>query len=112
MNLKVMNIPCSEWAKEDWQWAYKEYCKYNQFGRMSKKEYFNFVNNNYKRLEERSKPFSTQLASKWSQGRKNARLWAKKVGYRASQEPELLSVSELEEHVRNLEWKLMNKKDT
>lgn len=110
MNLDIIHKHCTEWSKETWQIAYSQYCKYNQFGRMSKKEYYDFVRNNFKRIKDRDEPLSAELANKWSQGRKNARLWAKKVGYRASQEPEPLSVSELEEHVRNLEWKLMNKK--
>ncbi|MFQ6744655.1 MAG: hypothetical protein ACLRFN_01585 [Alphaproteobacteria bacterium] len=110
MNLNIINLPCDQWTKEDWNDAYSQYCRHNQFEVMDKRQYYDFVHNNHKRLKDRDAPLSAELASKWSAGRNNVRLWAKKHDYRATSEPEPMSVAELAEQVRELEWKIMNKK--
>lgn len=109
MHANIINLPCDQWTKEDWNNAYSQYCRHNQFGVMDKRQYYDFVHNNHKRLKDRDTPLSAELVSKWSAGRKNARLWAEKHGYRATPEPEPISVDELAEQVRDLEWKVMNK---
>lgn len=110
MNLNIINLLCDQWTKEDWSNAYSQYCRYNQFGVMDKRQYYDFVRNNHQRLKDRDTPLSAELASKWSAGRRNARLWAEKHGYRATPEPEPISADELAEQVRDLEWRVMNKK--
>lgn len=110
MNTDIINKPCTEWDKSTWNNAYSQYCQHNQFGQMTKRQYYDFVCNNHKRLKDRDAPLSAELASKWSAGRRNTRLWAEKVGYRATPEPEPMSVDELAEQVRELEWRVMNKK--
>lgn len=110
MNTNIINLPCDQWSKTDWQDAYSQYCQHNQFGQMTKRQYYDFVRNNHQRLKDRDAPLSADLTSKWSTGRRNARLWAEKVGYRATPEPEPMSVAELAELVRELEWRVMNKK--
>jgi hypothetical protein len=109
MNTDIINKPCTEWSKETWKDAYSQYCQHNQFGQMTKRQYYDFVCNNHHRLKDRDTPLSSELASKWSAGRRNARLWAEKVGYRATPEPEPMSVAELAKQVRELEWRVMNK---
>lgn len=110
MHANIINLPCDQWSKTDWQDAYSQYCQHNQFGQMTKRQYYDFVRNNHKRLKDRDTPLSAELASKWSAGRINARLWAEKHGYRATLEPEPMSVGELAERVRELEWRVMSKK--
>ena len=80
MNLNLINLDCTEWSKTDWQDAYAQYCKNNQFGAMTKKEYYDFVNDRFQQLKLNEKPLSEELANTWSAGKKNARLWAKKRG--------------------------------
>lgn len=110
MNADIINKPCTEWDKETWQDAYSKYCQHNQFGQMTKRQYYDFVCKNHQRIKDRDTPLSAELASKWSAGRRNARLWAEKHGYRATPEPEPMSVAELAEQVRELEWRVMSKK--
>ena len=110
MNLNIINLPCDQWTKEDWNDAYSQYCRHNQFGVMDKCQYYDFVCNNHQRLKDRDTPLSAELTSKWSEGRRNARLWAEKHGYRATPESEPMSVDGLAEQVRELEWRVMNKK--
>lgn len=110
MNLDIINKPCTEWDKSTWNNAYSQYCQHNQFGHMTKRQYYDFVCNTHQRLKDRDTPLSAELASKWSTGQRNARLWAKKHGYRATPEPEPMLIDGLAEQVRELEWKIMNKK--
>lgn len=109
MHANIINLPCDQWSKTDWQDAYSQYCQHNQFGQKTKRQYYDFVRNNHQRLKDRDTPLSAELASKWSAGRRNARLWAEKHGCRATPEPEPMSVGELAEQVRELEWRVMNK---
>lgn len=109
MHTNIINLPCDQWSKTDWQDAYSQYCQHNQFGQMTKRQYYDFVRNNHKRLKDCDAPLSAELAGKWLAGRRNARLWAEKHGYRATPEPEPMLVSELAEQVRELEWRVMNK---
>lgn len=81
MNLNLINLPPTEWSKADWQEAYAEYCKVNMYGPKTKKEYYDFVLERHKRLEEAHKPISPELLKKWVEGRRAAIAWAKKRGY-------------------------------
>ena len=80
MNLNLTNIPPTDWTKADWQEAYAEYCKANMYGPKTKKEYYDFVLERHKRLEEARKPLSQELLDKWTRGRQAAIMWAKKRG--------------------------------
>ena len=80
MNLNLINLDCTEWSRSDWQDAYAQYCQHNMFGPKTKKEYYDFVNERFKRLKMLAKPISPDLLRQWSAGRRNARLWAKKHG--------------------------------
>ena len=80
MNLNRTNIPPTDWTKADWQEAYAEYCKANMYGPKTKKEYYDFVLERHKRLEEAHKPISPELLKKWIEGRRAAIAWAKKRG--------------------------------
>lgn len=80
MNLNLINLKPSEWSKEDWQTAYTEYCKTNMFGTKTKREYYEMVLENHKKLEEREKQLSPEIIQQWIRGRKAAALWAKEHG--------------------------------
>lgn len=80
MNLNLINKYCDEWDKQTWQDAYAAYCKNNMFGQMTKREYFDFVQDRHKQLKLAEQPLSDELKRTWTIGRQNARLWAKKHG--------------------------------
>ena len=109
MNIDIINKLCTEWDKSTWNNAYSQYCQHNQFGQMTKRQYYDFVCNNHKRLKDRDAPLSAELASKWSAGLRNALAWAKERGYVADKDQEQVSVPELAAQVRELEWRVMNK---
>lgn len=80
MNLNLINLPPTEWSKDDWRDAYAGYCKGNMYGPKTKKEYYDFVLERHKRLEEAHKPTPPQLLQKWVDGRRAAKAWARKRG--------------------------------
>lgn len=80
MNLNLINLPPSEWTKDDWRDAYTDYCKHNIFGPKTKKEYYDMVLERYKRLEEVCKPTPPELLQQWVEGRRAAKAWAREHG--------------------------------
>lgn len=80
MNLNLINKYCDEWTRTDWQDAYAQYCKNNMYGPKTKKEYYDFVNERYKRLREHAETPSREFLGNHTRGWQNARLWAKKRG--------------------------------
>lgn len=80
MNINLINLPPTEWSKDDWREAYAEYCKANMFGPKTKRQYYDFVLERHKRLEEAHKPTPQELLQKWSAGRRAATEWAKQHG--------------------------------
>lgn len=80
MNLNLINKYCDEWDKQTWQDAYAQYCQHNMFGSKTKREYYEFVKERHNRLKLAEQPLSDELKRKWTIGRQNARLWAKKRG--------------------------------
>ena len=54
------------------------YCQSNMFGPKTKKEYYDMVVANHERLKNNTQPLSEELRSKWSNGFRNASVWAKK----------------------------------
>lgn len=80
MNLNLINLPPTEWSKDDWRDAYADYCKGNMYGPKTKKEYYDFVLERHKRLEEAHKPTPPELLQKWVEGRRAAKAWARKRG--------------------------------
>lgn len=77
MNLNLINLPPSEWSKDDWRDAYTDYCKHNIFGPKTKKEYYDMVLERYKRLEDMRKPTPPELLQQWVEGRRAAKAWAR-----------------------------------
>lgn len=77
MNLNLINLPPSEWTKDDWCDAYADYCKHNIFGPKTKKEYYDMVLERYKRLEDMRKPTPPELLQQWVEGRRAAKAWAR-----------------------------------
>lgn len=80
MNLNLINLPPTEWSKDDWRDAYADYCKGNMYGPKTKKEYYDFVLERHKRLEEAHEPTPPELLQKWVEGRRAAEAWARKRG--------------------------------
>lgn len=80
MNLNLINLPPTEWSKDDWRDAYADYCKGNMYGPKTKKEYYDFVLERHKRLEEAHKPVSPELLKQWVEGRRAAKAWARAHG--------------------------------
>jgi hypothetical protein len=50
------------------------------YGPKTKKEYYDFVLERHKRLEEAHKPVSPELLQQWVEGRRAAKAWARKHG--------------------------------
>lgn len=81
MNIRLINLPPTEWSRADWQDAYAQYCKDNMFGSKTKKEYYDMVIANFAKIAKITpQPLSDELKRSWTIGRRNARLWAKKRG--------------------------------
>lgn len=80
MNLNLVNLPPTEWSKDDWRDAYADYCKHNLLGPKTKKEYYDMVLERYKQLEEAHKPTPPELLQQWVEGRRAAKEWARKRG--------------------------------
>ena len=80
MNLNLINLPPTEWSKDDWRDAYADYCKGNMYGPKTKKEYYDFVLERHKRFEEAHKPVSPELLKQWTEGRRAAKAWAREHG--------------------------------
>lgn len=80
MNLNLINLEPAQWSREDWQDAYAQYCQHNLHGEKTKREYYDFVNEHHNRLKIATQPLSDELKRKWTIGKRNARLWAKKYG--------------------------------
>lgn len=64
-----------DWSKETWQGAYAEYCKGNMFGPKTKREYYDMVMGNFKKLAAQQKPLSDELSEQWLKG------WRAAVAY-------------------------------
>ena len=80
MNLNLINLDCQHWTRDDWREAYANYCKTNQFGAKTKKEYYDMVCANHAHLREKNTPCSMELLQKWLAGRRAAAEWAKRHG--------------------------------
>lgn len=80
MNLNLINLNPSEWTKDDWNDAYKQYCKTEICGPKTKRQYYDFVLERHKRLDEAHKPTPPELLQKWVEGRRAAKEWARKRG--------------------------------
>lgn len=80
MNIRLINLLPTEWSKDDWRDAYADYCKGNMFGPKTKRQYYDFVLERHKRLEDVHKPVSPELLKQWVEGRRAAKAWARKRG--------------------------------
>lgn len=80
MNLNLINLHPKDWSKTDWQEAYAEYCKANIRGPKTKREYYDMVMENFRKMDERNKPISQELLDEWTRGRRAAKAWARKRG--------------------------------
>ena len=78
MNLHIVNLDPTEWRKQDWRDAYAGYCERKPYGEMTKREYYDWVLKQHKKMTP--EPLSDELKRKWTTGNRNARLWAKKRG--------------------------------
>ena len=78
MNLLLINLHPKDWSKTGWQEAYAEYCKTNIRGPKTKREYYDMVMENFRKMDERNKPISQELLDEWTRGRRAAKAWARK----------------------------------
>jgi hypothetical protein len=78
MNLNIVNLDPTEWDKQTWRDAYAGYCERKPYGEMTKREYYDWVLARHKKMTPQ--PLSDELKRKWTIGKRNARLWAKKHG--------------------------------
>ena len=114
MNLHLINLDYTQWKKNDWLDAYTAYCKTNMFGPMTKKEYYDFVRNRLDRQKSLAEPLSKDLASKWSNGFKNACVWAKKRkcnqwGQTLENSRPQVDLDTLANDVKEIQWQLTQK---
>ena len=80
MNFNIINLDCSKWSKDDWRYAYNQYCQHNMFGPKTKREYYDMVHKNFRKLTEQNKPLSDELKQQWLKGWRNAVAWARHHG--------------------------------
>lgn len=112
MNMDIVTLSPTEWSKETWRDAYAQYCRTNMFGPKSKREYYNMVLENHKKLAPQT--LSDELRDEWSAGWRNAVLWAKKYGCGRNGEllggEPVVDLKGLQDDVRELQWLSMNKR--
>lgn len=114
MNLNLINLDCDQWTKADWTEAYTAYCKTNLFGPMSKREYYDWVRSRLDRQKSLTEPISKDLVNKWTNGFKNASVWAKNRKYNMYGQdlencrPEV-NLNDLANDVKDIQWQLMQK---
>jgi hypothetical protein len=109
MNLDIVTLSPTEWSKETWRDAYAQYCRTNMFGPKTKRQYYDFVLANHKRLEMNAQPLSDDLRCEWTAGWRNAVQWAKK--HCCGRNGELLTgnatddnLKEIKDDIRELQW--------
>ena len=115
MILDIINKPYQEWSKQTWLDAYTAYCKTNMFGPMSKREYYDFVRSRLDRQKSLAEPLSKDLVDKWTNGFKNAAMWAKKRkcnqwGQALENSRPQIDLDTLANDVRDIQWQIMNQK--
>lgn len=112
MNTEIITKPCLEWSKETWRYAYAQYCQTNMFGVKTKKQYYDMVVENFKKLAAQQKPLSDELSEQWLKGWRNAVAYAR--AHKCGHNGELLTdrkkdinLEELKDDVRELQWDMM-----
>ena len=116
MNLHLINLDYTEWSRADWTDAYTAYCKTNLFGPMNKREYYDWVRSRLDRQKSVTEPLSKDLMSKWTNGFKNASVWAKKHkcnqwGQSLANSRPQVDLDALANDVRDIQWQLMAKEN-
>lgn len=112
MNLNLINLDCTQWDKATWQDAYNEYCQHNLHGAKTKRQYYDMVMANFKKIAPQ--PLSNELCNTWTAGWRNAVQWAKKR--KCNMNGELIEnirpqvdINELADDVKELQWRAINK---
>lgn len=116
MILDIINKPYQEWSKQTWLDAYTAYCKTNLFGPMSKREYYDWVRSRLDRQKSVAEPLSKDLVTKWTNGFKNASVWAKKCkcnqwGQALENSRPQVDLDSLANDVKDIQWQLMTKEN-
>ena len=114
MNLNIINLNYTEWNRADWTDAYTAYCKTNLFGPMSKREYYDWVRSRLDRQKSVTESLSKDLMSKWTNGFKNASVWAKKRkcnqwGQSLENSRPEINLEELQNDIKDIQWQLAQK---
>lgn len=113
MNLNLINLDCTQWSKTDWQDAYNEYCKHNLYGAKTKREYYDMVIANFKKIAPQ--PLSEELRNTWTNGWNKAVVWAKKRkcnmnGVLLENSHPKIDLESLQNDVKDLQWLATNKR--
>lgn len=116
MNLNLINLDYTEWSRADWTNAYTAYCKTNLFGPMSKREYYDWVRSRLDRQKSVAEPLSKDLVTKWTNGFRNASVWAKKRkcdqwGRVLENSCPQVDLDALANDVKEIQWQLMTKEN-
>lgn len=116
MNTRIINLDYTQWTKNDWLYAYTSYCKTNMFGPMSKREYYDWVRSRLDRQKSVVEPLSKDLVTKWTNGFKNAAMWAKKHkcnqwGQALENSRQQVDLDALANDVKEIQWQLMTKEE-
>ena len=114
MNLNIINLEPTQWDKATWQEVYDSYCKTNMFGAKTKREYYDFVISRCNDLKSIRQPLSEELRNKWSNGFKNASVWAKNhkcnmYGENLANCKPKFDMNELANDIKDIQWQLMHK---
>jgi hypothetical protein len=112
LNLNIINKDPQDWDREDWQDAYDLYCVQNIYGPKTKREYYEMVMANFKKIAPQ--PISEELRSGWINGWKNAVVWAKKhkcnINGESLENSRLeINLESLQNDVREIQWQIANK---
>lgn len=115
MNLNLINLDYTQWSRADWTNAYTAYCKTNMFGPKTKKEYYDWVRSRLDSQKSVTEPLSKDLVSKWTNGFKNASVWAKKrkcnmYGQDLENCRPEIDLNNLANDVKDIQWQLMQKR--
>ena len=110
----IINLDPTTWCKQDWRDAYESHCASSKQP-LSKQEYYATVMANAERLKPILQPLSDELRNKWTNGWRNAVVWAKKRkcdfnGVALENSRPEINLEELQNDVRDLQWEMMLKK--
>lgn len=109
----IINLDPTTWSKQDWRDAYESHCATAKQP-LGKKEYYATVMANAERLKPVLQPLSDELRDKWTNGWRNAVVWAKKRkcnqwGQSLENSRPQVDIDALANDVKDIQWQLVIK---